>query len=86
MDRQAVLAEVRSWPAEERLLLIGEVWDGLAEADAGPELSEELTTLLDRRLEALEANPDRLSVQLQQNGMAIAIRETDDDDLASFRL
>jgi hypothetical protein len=35
---------------------------------------------------AHETNPDRLSVQLKQNGMAIAMQETDDDDLASFRL
>ncbi len=58
MDYQAVLSEVRSWPVEDRLRLIGEVWDGIGEEDDGFELTEELKELLDRRLEALDKNPD----------------------------
>jgi hypothetical protein len=44
------------------------------------------TDLVSQVSVAHEANPDRLSVQLKQNGMSIAMQETDDDDLASFRL
>jgi putative addiction module component (TIGR02574 family) len=57
MDLKAVLTEVRCWPPEDRLRLIEEVWDGLAEEDYQPELTEELKDLLDGRLAALDADP-----------------------------
>jgi putative addiction module component (TIGR02574 family) len=58
MDFESVLTAVRSWPTEERLRLIEEVWDELSEEDHPTELTEDLKALLDRRLEALEKNPD----------------------------
>lgn len=58
MDFDAVLTAIRSWPTEERLRLIGEVWDELSEEDEPTELTEDLKELLDRRIEALEGNPD----------------------------
>jgi len=58
MDFQAVLDAVRSWPTEERLRLIGEVWDDLSDEDDPTELTEDLRALLDRRIEAIERNPD----------------------------
>src|SRR5690349_14433946 len=57
MDLQAVLTEIRSWPAEDRLRLIEEVWDGLSDDESEGELSTELKDLLDRRLEAADRNP-----------------------------
>lgn len=58
MDLEAVLSEVRTWPAEHRLRLIEEVWDGLSEGGLEPEPTEDLKELLDRRLAALDADPD----------------------------
>jgi len=58
MDFNAVLSEVQSWPPEQRLRLIEEVWDGLAEEGQEPELTDDLKDLLDRRLEALDKNPE----------------------------
>src|SRR4051794_2253674 len=58
MDFEAVLTAVRSWPTEERLRLIGEVWDDLSEEGYPTELTEDLKNLLDRRIEALEKNPE----------------------------
>ena len=58
MDFEAVLTTVRSWPTKDRLRLIGEVWDELPAEDEPAELSDELKALLDRRIEALERNPD----------------------------
>ena len=58
MDLKAVLTEVQSWPAEDRLRLIEEVWDGLSDEGHEPQLSEELKDILDRRIEALDKNPD----------------------------
>ncbi len=57
MDLKAVLTEVQSWPAEDRLRLIEEVWDGLSDEGYETELTEDLRDLLDRRLAALDADP-----------------------------
>lgn len=58
MDFGTVLDEVRSWSAEARLRLVEEVWDGLLEEVPLPPLTDEVKALLDRRLEALDRNPD----------------------------
>ncbi len=58
MDFEAVLTAVRSWPREDRLRLIEEVWDDLPEQDHPAELTEDLKSLLERRIAALEKNPD----------------------------
>jgi len=58
MDRDTILTEVQSWPVEERLRLIEEVWDGLSDEEHDPELAEDLKALIDRRMAALDANPD----------------------------
>jgi putative addiction module component (TIGR02574 family) len=60
MDLKALLAEVQGWPPEDRLRLIEEVWDGLAEEGYQPELTEELKDLLDHRLAALDADPSNV--------------------------
>lgn len=57
MDLKAVLTEVQTWPPQERLRLIEEVWDGLCDEGSEFELTEELKDLLDRRLAALDADP-----------------------------
>ena len=56
MDLKAVVTEVRSWPVEDRLRLIEEVWDEISDEGYEPELTEDLKALLDRRLEALDAD------------------------------
>ena len=58
MDLKAVLAEVQSWPQEERLHLIEEVWDGLSSEGHEPELTAEMKSELDRRLDELDRNPN----------------------------
>ncbi len=58
MDLNTILTEVHRWPVEERLRLIEEVWDGLADEGHDPELTEDLKALLDRRMAALDADPD----------------------------
>jgi putative addiction module component (TIGR02574 family) len=58
MDFKAVLTEVQTWPSEDRLRLIEEVWDGLPVEGAGPELPDDLKDLLDRRLDALDRDPN----------------------------
>jgi putative addiction module component (TIGR02574 family) len=58
MDLETVLAEVRSWPVEDRIRLMEEIREGLADEGHEPELSDELKAELDRRLAAHRANPD----------------------------
>lgn len=60
MDLKAVLTEVQTWPPQERLRLIEEVWDGLSDEGSEFELTEELKDLLDRRLAALDADPSNV--------------------------
>jgi hypothetical protein len=50
MDLNAVLSAVKTWPPEDQLRLIEEVWDGLTEADDGPRINEEVRALLEQRL------------------------------------
>jgi putative addiction module component (TIGR02574 family) len=58
MDMATALKEIRAWPVEDRLELVEQVWDSIAESDWKPELTEELKAKLDQRLEALDKNPD----------------------------
>lgn len=57
MDLKTVLSEVGTWPIEDRLQLVEQVWDGLHDEQYEPALTEELKVKLDRRLAALAANP-----------------------------
>ncbi len=58
MDVQTVLTEVDSWPIEDRIRLVQEVWDRLADQGYEPELSDAMKAEIDRRLAAHAANPD----------------------------
>jgi putative addiction module component (TIGR02574 family) len=58
MDLLTVLKEVRTWPAEDRLRLMEEVWDGLTDEGHAPKITSVLKANLNRRLAALGANPE----------------------------
>jgi putative addiction module component (TIGR02574 family) len=58
MDLDGVLREVESWPVEERLQLVEVVWERIIEAGVEPDLTETQKAELDRRLAALDADPD----------------------------
>jgi putative addiction module component (TIGR02574 family) len=58
MSFQDVLAEVDSWPIEDRIRLVQEVWDRLADQGHEPELSDAMKAEIDRRLATHAANPD----------------------------
>jgi len=57
MDYQSVLNEVESWPIDDRLRLVQDVWDQLADQGYEPELTEEMKAELDRRIEEMDRNP-----------------------------
>jgi putative addiction module component (TIGR02574 family) len=58
MDLTTLLQEVDSWPVDERIRLVEAVWNGLHDDGAEPELTEAQRAELDRRIAAMEANPD----------------------------
>jgi putative addiction module component (TIGR02574 family) len=58
MDVQTVVNEVGSWPVEDRLRLMEEIWEGLLDQGYEPELTEMQKAELDRRLADDDAAPD----------------------------
>ena len=58
MDLKTVLTETESWPVEDRIRLLYELWDRLVDRGYEPELTEELKAELDRRLAEDDAAPD----------------------------
>lgn len=57
MDLKSVLREVVTWPVEERLRLIEEVWDTLPATPDSFTLSDAQRQDLRRRLDAHRADP-----------------------------
>lgn len=59
VDTTATLDTVRSWPVEDQLNLVFQVWDDITDAGWRPTPSPELLAELDRRLAAHAADPSR---------------------------
>ena len=58
MDLQTILTAVESWSVQDRIRLVQELWNEIAEKSHDRELSDDLKAELDRRLAAHRANPD----------------------------
>ncbi|CAN5541367.1 addiction module protein [soil metagenome] len=52
------MKELRQLPIAERIELVKELWDSIAEESPSIGLSQEQIAELDRRLDALEAQPE----------------------------
>lgn len=50
--------KIKDLSIEERIVLVGEIWDSIAAEEKLTELTEEQKTELDRRLESYRRNPD----------------------------
>jgi putative addiction module component (TIGR02574 family) len=59
MSQSSLPSEIRQLPVPVRLLLVEQIWDSIAEDEKQFHLSEAQTAELDRRLAALEADPNR---------------------------
>ncbi|HVC96072.1 MAG TPA: addiction module protein [Pirellulales bacterium] len=57
MDMTVVLNEIGTWPADDRVQLVHRIWDQLEESGWRPTLTDEQAVELDRRLDALDADP-----------------------------
>jgi putative addiction module component (TIGR02574 family) len=51
------LRELRELPISERIQLVEDLWDSIVEDASECELSSEQTAFLDKRLDAVEADP-----------------------------
>ena len=58
MDMATVLREVETWPREQKLRLMEQVWDGLLKHGDEPPVTPEQMAELERRLAHLDAHPD----------------------------
>jgi len=57
LNAKNIIAEVGSWPVNERLRLIEEIWEGIASAEEHTVLDEAMKRDLERRLEAYREQP-----------------------------
>ena len=57
MSLQTVLTQVESWPVEDRLRLMEQIWNGLVEGGTEPTLTEPQKAEIDSRLADDEAAP-----------------------------
>ncbi len=60
MDVATALKEIETWPIDDQLELVQQVWDRIVESGWQPELTAAQKAELDRRLAAAEANPDEV--------------------------
>ena len=57
MDKATALSAIDSWPLDQQVEFVQEVWDRIVDAGWQPELTDELKAELDRRLDAHAADP-----------------------------
>jgi putative addiction module component (TIGR02574 family) len=57
MDRTTTLAQIRQMSVDDRIWLVQEIWDSIAD-DGGPPLTDAQKAELDRRVADMEAHPD----------------------------
>ena len=58
MDMATALQEIQNWSPDDQIELVQKVWDNVVDLGCQPELTEEQRAELDRRIEALESNPN----------------------------
>lgn len=75
VDLKSVLAEVDSWPVEDRIRLVHELWERLAVEGNDLELSDAAKAEIDRRLAAHASEPEA----------AISWEEVEADALSRIR-
>ena len=59
MDPAPLPPEIRFLPVPERMILVEQIWDSIAEDNAQIELTDAQKAELDRRLDADDASPGR---------------------------
>lgn len=68
------IGDVLNLSIEERIRLVEDIWDSIAEVPESVELTEAQRTELDRRIEARQNNPDAGSPWLEVKARVLARR------------
>lgn len=58
MDIAATISEINSLPVDDRLRIVDAIWEGISVKPVEAGLSEAQREEIDRRIAALDANPD----------------------------
>jgi putative addiction module component (TIGR02574 family) len=58
MDYRSVLNEVETWPIDDQVRLVQDLWHRLADHQNEPELTEDMKAEFDRRIEEMDRNPE----------------------------
>lgn len=56
---QETIEEIKKLSLPEKVLIVEEIWNSIAQDNAYPELSDEQQTELNRRIESYHANPEQ---------------------------
>jgi putative addiction module component (TIGR02574 family) len=60
MDVATTLQATKDWPVADQLELLHGIWERLVESGWQPELTDEVKAELDRRLDDLDAHPEKV--------------------------
>jgi len=72
MELQTILTEVDSWPVEDRLRLMEQIWDGILPLGYEPGLTDAQKAEIDLRLAEDDASPDDVVSSEEVLGAALA--------------
>ena len=57
MSHTETLNAIRSWSVDDRVELVNQIWDSIADDNGVPKITDSLRTELDRRIAAYESDP-----------------------------
>ncbi len=60
MEMATMLQAIESWPVDQQIDFVEQVWDRIVDRGWQPAVTEEMKAELDRRLAAHEANPENV--------------------------
>lgn len=57
MSHTETLNAIKSWSVDDRVELVNQIWDSIADDNGVPKINDSLRTELDRRIAAYESDP-----------------------------
>ena len=60
MSHTETINEIKSWSVDDRVELVNQIWDSIADDSGVPPITDSLRTELDRRIAVYEADPSNV--------------------------
>ena len=57
MSHSETLNAIKSWSVDDRVALVNQIWDSIADDSGVPKITDPLRTELDRRIAVYESDP-----------------------------